>query len=259
MIPKPAQYLLRFDDLCPTVRQDRWELCRQLIRKSGIRAILAVVPDNRDPDLSCSPTDPEFWEQMRRMEAAGSTIAVHGYHHVCNSRGESLLGLHGETEFAGVDLETQRNWIREGFRILQERGLHPRLWAAPRHGFDENTFLALRSLGVEYVSDGFARSPFRRYGITWIPQQLWGPAEKSEGLWTICVHPNCAVRSDVEYLQQFVERHADKMTSFERVVEGKYTGRLDLWERMYQQISLARVQQRFRRHRGTAQARHAGI
>jgi hypothetical protein len=24
MIPEPAQYLLRFDDLCPTMRQSQW-------------------------------------------------------------------------------------------------------------------------------------------------------------------------------------------------------------------------------------------
>ena len=30
MIPAPAQYLLRFDDLCPTIRRNRWEQYRKL-------------------------------------------------------------------------------------------------------------------------------------------------------------------------------------------------------------------------------------
>ena len=63
MIPTPAQYLLRFDDLCPTMRRSRWEQYRNLIEEFGVRPILAVVPDNRDKDLDGSPADPEFWAQ----------------------------------------------------------------------------------------------------------------------------------------------------------------------------------------------------
>ena len=253
MIPRPVQYLLRFDDLCPTVSRDRWEKCCKLIETFGIRPILAVVPDNRDSDLDRSPADPEFWEQMQRMEAAGATIAVHGYQHLCHNRGKSLLGLHAETEFAGVALDVQREWIRAGFRTLSEKGLHPRLWAAPRHGFDGYTLTALRSEGVKYISDGFARFPYRRFGVTWIPQQLWGPVVKSKGLWTICIHPNGVDRSDIGRLQRFLESHADKVTSFDRIVEHFPARGLGLWERTYQRIALTRVQERYRRRRRSLQ------
>lgn len=55
MIPKPAQYLLRFDDLCPTVSRARWERFLPLIEEFGIRPILAVIPDNLDHSLELSP------------------------------------------------------------------------------------------------------------------------------------------------------------------------------------------------------------
>lgn len=249
MIPRPAQYLLRFDDLCPTIKPARWQRCRKLIEEFRIRPILAVVPDNRDSDLDGSPADPEFWEQMREMEAGGATIAVHGYQHLCCSRGESLLGLHSRTEFAGVDFQTQRKWIRAGFAILEEKGLHPRLWVGPRHGFDRNTLQALRSAGVKYISDGFARVPYRRFGLTWIPQQLWGPVVKSKGLWTICIHPHAAGSADVDRLRRFLEIHGDQVTSFDRVVTDFAAGHLGLWERIYQRIALGRVQRRYRRRR----------
>ena len=124
--------MLRIDDLCPTVDADRWALWRALLNEFALRPILAVVPDNRDPELEASPADPSFWAQMRLLEAAGAAIALHGYRHLCTSRGRSLVALHPETEFAGVPEETQRTWIGAGLAILRGHGLHPKLWVAPR-------------------------------------------------------------------------------------------------------------------------------
>ena len=249
MIPRPAQYLLRFDDLCPTIPRRRWARLVKLIERFGICPILAIVPDNRDPELDRAPADPHFWDAMRALEAAGACIAVHGYRHLCTSEGASLLGLHTRSEFAGVGLETQRQWIDTGFRILRERGLHPRMWIAPRHGFDLNTMRALRDTGVRYMSDGFARVPHRRHGITWIPQQLWRPVLKDTGLWTICIHPYAAGGSDALRLEQFLELHAHAFTSFDRVVNEFLCAPLGWWERAYERIALLRTQRRHRRRR----------
>ncbi len=125
MIPKPAQYLLRFDDLCPTMDRHRWQRFLPLIEEFGIKPILAVVPDNRDPALAVVEPDPEFWGEMRRMQACGATIGLHGYRHLPASKGSGLLPLHRMTEFAGVAAETQREWIHAGLEILRGRGLNP--------------------------------------------------------------------------------------------------------------------------------------
>jgi len=61
MILSPAQYLLRIDDLCPTVSAERWQQFQSLIEEFRLRPILAVVPDNQDPELKVSPPDPAFW------------------------------------------------------------------------------------------------------------------------------------------------------------------------------------------------------
>jgi hypothetical protein len=244
MIPKPAQYLLRFDDLCPTISAERWEQCRRLVEEFGIQPILAVVPDNADSDLDQAAYDPSFWTCLRKMEAAGAAIGVHGYRHLCCSRGGSLLNLHQETEFAGVDFETQCRWIQAGFTILREKGLNPRLWVAPRHGFDRNTLRALRESGVEHISDGFARRPFRRGGLTWIPQQLWAPVPKSMGLWTICIHPGTADAAGMVRVRSFLETHAAAFTSFDRVLKECSSGSLGLGEGMYERVTLWRAQMR---------------
>jgi predicted deacetylase len=242
MIPEPAQYLLRFDDLCPTMRQGQWSRLLPVIEELGIRPILAVVPDNQDRELKQKPADPEFWASMRAQEAAGATIALHGFQHLCMSLGKGLLPLHELTEFAGVDKDTQRQWLREGLTILREHGLNPKIWVAPRHGFDRSTLRVLRAEGIKVLSDGLTRIPFRRGGVTWIPQQLWGPVEKRRGLWTICTHCNSARTADVDALVVFLRWNASRFTSVDRVMAEFEVKELGAGERLYEKLTLARIQ-----------------
>jgi predicted deacetylase len=242
MIPKPAQYLLRFDDLCPTLSRTRWQRFVPLIEEFGIQPILAVIPENLDHGLQLSRPDPEFWAGMRAMEAAGAAIALHGYRHLCANLGKSLLPLHRHTEFAGVPEETQRQWIRAGLAILRGHGLSPKVFVAPRHGFDGGTLRALAAEGMMAVSDGFARVPFKRGGLTWIPQQLWAPVEKSKGVWTICIHSNTAPDSLVVQLRAFLCKHAAQFTSVERVLAELEPAELSMVERLYERFGFWRVQ-----------------
>jgi predicted deacetylase len=232
MILSPAQYLLRIDDLCPTVSAERWAQFRALIEEFGLKPILAVVPDNQDPELKVSVPDPAFWERMSDLETGGAAIGLHGYRHVCVERGCSLIDLHRTSEFAGVPAEAQRTWIAEGLGILRGHGLNPKIWVAPRHGFDAETLRALLEEGISLVSDGFARRPFRRDGMTWIPQQLWAPVEKSSGLWTICVHPNTASDAEIAALRGFLAAHAMQFTSVDRVLVYGEPAALTLGERI---------------------------
>jgi predicted deacetylase len=247
MIPAPARYLLRFDDLCPTVAAENWALFESLIVEFRLRPILAVVPDNCDPELQPSYPDPEFWTRMKALETRGSTMGLHGYRHLCQSRGRGIAGWHKQTEFAAVAPATQREWIADGLRILRGRGLNPRIWVAPRHGFDRATLAALKAEGIQLVSDGFARQAFVRCGLTWIPQQLWAPEEKPAGLWTICLHPNTASSQQIAALGEFLRGHAAEFISVDEALaqfppqplpltERIYAG-MALWRRRYSQAS----------------------
>jgi predicted deacetylase len=253
MMPRPAQYLLRFDDLCPNLSRAGWERFKAIIDEFGIKPILAVIPDNRDSDLTFESSDPAFWEEMRTMEEAGATIALHGYQHLCDSPDPGLVPLHRKTEFAGVPESTQGEWLRAGLEILRDQKLTPKLFVAPRHGFDRATLRALKRAGIPYLSDGFARVPCMRSGVTWIPQQLWLPAEKSGGIWTICIHSNSAGSSVVRKLRSFLEQHVKQFTSFDRVVSEFPAGPLAPSERIYEAIAMWRTRlARQRRRRARA-------
>src|SRR6202011_928892 len=152
-IPRTAQYLLRIDDLCPTVDYERWSGIRDVVRAFKVRPILAVVPDNQDYRLERSLPHPGFWEEMREMENAGATIALHGFHHECTNRAKGLLPLHRRSEFAGEPLKEQCHRIRTGLAMLRDKGLSPRLFVAPNHSFDRTTLRALCEEGLPYLSD----------------------------------------------------------------------------------------------------------
>lgn len=240
-LPKPAQYLLRIDDLCPTVQYERWSAIRDAIGEFGIRPILAVVPDNDDESLAQAPPFAGFWEEMRAMQREGATIAMHGYRHTCNIRATGLIRLHRRSEFAGLPLEAQRELIRAGLFLLRKECLTPRLFVAPKHSFDRMTLRAVSEEGIPYLSDGFARVPFLRGGVTWIPQQLWAPESRGAGLWTICIHPNSMPPHRTAELRGFLKKYREQFTSFDDVIANFPQHTLGLGERIYARLAMWRV------------------
>jgi len=214
---RKARYLLRFDDMCPTMDHVRWKRFEILLQRHRIRPILSVVPDNLDPVLNVAPADPGFWSKMKQLQDDGWAIAQHGFQHLRDAQGRSLVPLHEHSEFAGMAGATQRTRIESGFALLRSRGLSPTVWVAPRHGFDLTTIECLRAVGIAVVSDGFARFPYRQHGLFWIPQQMWSPAPKREGVWTICVHLNSATESRLAELESFISSCAASFTSVEEL------------------------------------------
>jgi peptidoglycan/xylan/chitin deacetylase (PgdA/CDA1 family) len=219
----------------------RWERFLPLLERYQIKPILAVIPENRDGELEIDSPDPEFWNQMRILKAAGATIGLHGYQHLCQSKGRSLIPIHAVTEFAGAEEGKQREWLSKGMAILRREGLQTRMFVAPRHGFDRTTLRLLRENGVEWISDGFAFAPFSEDGLIWIPQQLWGPQEKPNGLWTICLHANTATDEQVGELEAFLERFEAQFTSVQQVVAEWPIGGRSIRDRIFHRYLIARI------------------
>lgn len=201
-------YFFRLDDICPTMHWDKFNRLTALFDRYQVKPLLGIVPDNRDTKLRIDPPAAHFWPKMRQLQQQGYLIAQHGYQHCYTGLRGGLLGLHRGSEFAGKPYQEQLQLIYAGKKILEDN-LQQAVtwWMAPGHSFDVVTCQALVAAGFTYITDGIALYPFRRHGLTWIPQQLWQPQSIPFGFWTICLHPNTMQESDFIRLKHFLATH----------------------------------------------------
>lgn len=184
--------------------------------RHGIKPIVAIVPDNGDPELMVSAPDDNFWEHMRALQAQGWAIGVHGFQHLPCCRGKSLIPVCATSEFVGLPEHAQREKIEAAVQIMRGHGLEPTVWVAPRHGLDRTTVRVVRSVGIEVISDGLARFPYTEDGMFWLPQQMWNVLPRSTGVWTLCFHTNGELASTYESLERFLDQSSEQFITIAR-------------------------------------------
>lgn len=231
-----ARYLLRLDDACHTTNRQKWQALEDLVDDFGIKPIVAVVPANRDPDLTVDAIDPEFWDKVRRWQAKGWAIAMHGYQHLMHrTTNKLILPFYQRSEFGGLSYEQQAEKIRQSWGIFTSQGVKPTVWIAPAHCFDWVTLEAIKAeTPIRIVSDGIARDQYYEADFHWIPQQLWSLSEKDDGLWTVCLHPNTMTDDQIVVLRESIEmQFSGRIIALEDVAltERKKSMR-DRWENL---------------------------
>jgi peptidoglycan/xylan/chitin deacetylase (PgdA/CDA1 family) len=219
-----SRYLLRFDDICPTMNWAVWGAIERELVRHNVRPILAVVPDNRDPKLMCDAPVPDFWERVRLWQQAGYAIALHGYQHVYVNNKKGLMKLTPHSEFAGLSYEEQKDKLTKAMAIFTEQGIRADAWVAPSHSFDPTTLQVLSELGVTVVCDGLWPWPHSDDKRFWVPQQLWDFYPKPAGVWTVCCHHNSWTDKRVELFSRHLASYAPRMTDLASVTQA-YAGR----------------------------------
>jgi peptidoglycan/xylan/chitin deacetylase (PgdA/CDA1 family) len=199
---------------------DIWGRIEETLLRYNISPILAVIPDNRDPQLEIAPPAPDFWDRVRSWQARGWAIGLHGHQHVYVNLNRGLIGVTPRSEFAGVDPEIQEAKLRKGLDIFTHEGVRPDCWIAPAHSFDWNTVDLLVKLGLPVISDGLWRWPHTdKRGVTWVPQQLWNHLRPMPpGIWTVCNHHNHWTEHEILSLEQQVRAFASLLIAFDDAV-----------------------------------------
>jgi hypothetical protein len=209
-----AQYLLRFDDICPTMNWALWAEIESLLVQRRLKPILAVVPDNRDPALQLDSPVGDFWDRVRRWQDRGWTIALHGYQHRYVSPNAGIAATRKKSEFAGLPREQQREKLRLGMQIFEREGITSRVWIAPGNTFDATTVTLLPEFGIRIISAGYFQFPFMcPVGMTWVPQQMHYYRPAPAGVWTVCYHHNQWDASGLGKFRRELDRYADSIVS----------------------------------------------
>jgi hypothetical protein len=215
-----AHYLLRFDDVCPTMAWAVWDKIEAILNRGNLRPILAVVPDNQDEHLKVNEANPEFWSRVREWQSRGWTIGLHGYQHRYVNDEAGIIGYNHYSEFAGLCETEQQTKIAAAVAVFREHQVIPEVWIAPAHSFDHTTLALLYLAGIRALSDGYFPVPgCDKEGMLWIPQQLWRLRWLPWGVWTVCFHPNSWRDEDLGGFEKSVDRYRNSITDFREVVD----------------------------------------
>lgn len=230
-----ARYLLRFDDLCPTMNWDIWTQVEALLTEFDVKPIVAVIPDNQDEHLMVSPPRGDFWDRARDWQKKGWQIALHGHQHRYVTAEAGIMRINRRSEFAGLPYQEQRRKLEQGLQIFAREGIAGDTWIAPAHSFDATTVAILRELGVRFISDGFSCFPYKdALGMVWVPQQLWGFRKVPVGIWTVCLHHNGFSDRDLLRLRDGLQQFRHAMTTFAEVVRRYGDRRQGIGDRLLQ-------------------------
>ena len=212
-----AKYIIRFDDICPSMNWDVWSEIENILLKYKIKPILAVVPDNQDEKLNCCTKNEKFWDKIHSLQNLGWTIALHGYQHKYVTDNSGIIGINNRSEFAGLNYKNQQLKLKNAIKIFKYNKIKTNTWVAPAHSFDENTIKILSEIGINIISDGYYFRPLIKYDKIWIPQQLWKFRAFPFGLWTICYHINSYNKNDIKNFTDSIINNKDKIISVNEI------------------------------------------
>ena len=211
-----TRYILRFDDISPGMAWSKFLPLKHRLEKMGVKSVLGVIPECRDPSLFCEPAKEMFFDLVREWVEFGDSIAQHGTYHLYDSDKSGLLQINDRSEFAGHPYDMQLERLAHGKSILVQEKVWQPFFMAPSHSFDENTLKALKRLKFQAITDGYGVFPYRLNGIVLVPQLTSFPFNIGIGYCTICVHINTMSYQQIEYLLNFITLNRKRFACFQQ-------------------------------------------
>ena len=212
---------VRLDDITPDMDWEKFRRLETLLDKYHIAPLLGIVPDNQDENLMRNPVMLDFDKQIKKWEAKGWGLAMHGWKHIYTTKKGGLFPLNNFSEFAGVPKEKQRKMIFDGIEKLQRQGIRTNIFMAPAHSFDKATLEVLKEAGFQYITDGFGVNPYEWKGLTFLPIafQKNKDIEKEDGYTTLVFHTNTMNEQDFLNFEKVLEKHKEDFISYEEYLK----------------------------------------
>lgn len=208
-------YLIRLDDASEYMDVEKWERIEKLLNKKKIIPLVGIIPKCEDAEfLKRFSFDKGFWTKAYNWQKNNWIIGLHGYTHVYETENAGINPIHKRSEFAGLDIEKQKEKISSGYRILNKHSIDSKIFFAPSHTFDINTLEALKTeTPIRIISDTFANNVYYKNDFYFLPQQSGKCRRLPFKFTTIALHPNNMQEHDFITLEKFIiknERHCVK-------------------------------------------------
>ena len=212
---------VRIDDITPDMDWEKFRRLETLLDKYHIAPLLGIVPDNQDSNLMRDSVMPDFDNQIKKWEAKGWVLAMHGWKHIYTTKKGGLFPLNNFSEFAGVSKDRQREMIFDGIKKLQKQGVKTNIFMAPAHSFDKATLTVLKEAGFEFITDGFGTAPYEWKGLTFLPIafQKNKDIEKANGYTTLVFHTNTMNEQDFLNFERVLEKHKEDFISYKEYLK----------------------------------------
>lgn len=221
-------YYIRLDDACEHRHLKNWDRIEDILDAHNIKPLVGIIPNCEDNTLLEYECDSNFWARVASWINKGWTPALHGYTHVYLTEEGGLNPVQKRSEFAGLPIEIQKEKILKAVEILNAHGVDPKVFFAPSHTFDENTIAALKECSnIRIISDTVAAKPYKKYGMTFIPQQSGQVRKLPLPTVTFCYHPNTMQDKDFDKLDVFIRENRALFRDFEAIETSRKPTLLD--------------------------------
>lgn len=212
-------YLLRLDDAAEYLNIDNWAKMEKLLDKYSIKPIVGLIPCVKDEELKTYDFYPAIWEKARAWQKKGWTIALHGYSHVFETKEGGINPVNFKSEFAGLSLDTQKQKIKNGYSLLERKGVYPNVFFAPAHTFDKDTIRAVKDeTPIRIISDTVAYDTYYLDEMYFIPQQSGKARKLPFKTVTFCYHPNIMSEVDFQELESFLAKYQSNFCECSKAV-----------------------------------------
>ena len=219
-ISKNTGLLIRLDDICENMKWNFMEKCENLFDEINIKPVLGVIPNNKDSELLKYPQKKKFWNIVRSWQQKGWTIAMHGNTHSYDSETnkKDYFKYGGKSEFFGHPLEEQKKRIKLGLEKFNSEGINIRVFFAPNHTYDKNTFIALKNYCLNEIIDGYGLMPYRELDINFIPQLFYKNIMLPYGIQSTQIHLNYWKKEDFEIFKKFIIKNKNKIITYDQAI-----------------------------------------
>ena len=212
--------LIRMDDITENMNWKLMDKCEVLFDKYKIKPLLGVIPINKDPELLKYPKNYDFWKRVIDWKNKGWEITMHGCNHLYTQKSDKkdIFGYGGNSEFYGLNYESQLEKLKSGLEEFKKRKIKIRSFFAPNHIYDNNTLKALKYTDIKIIIDGYGLFPFYKNEILFIPQLFHKEIFLPFGIQSTQMHINDWSEEAYEKFENFVKKNHNSIVNLDYIV-----------------------------------------